>query len=223
MRGALTIGLAAAAAAVAPLPAPPRAAPAQPRAAPASTPTAAPAPTVAPGPAAVSVKAKSLGSHDSNAPVDVDADRIEVQDRADRAVFSGNVRVRQADMTLTAQRLTVSYSKQAAANGTSSTQIDRMDATGGVTIVNPTERAAGSIAIYDLNTKLVTMLGNVVLTKGGNVVRGGRAVLDLNANRATVDGAAVGGGASAAPGGRVSGRFTAPQKSGGDAPATPKP
>ena len=32
-----------------------------------------------------------LKGHNSNAPVDVSADRIEVQDRADRAIFSGNV------------------------------------------------------------------------------------------------------------------------------------
>ena len=32
------------------------------------------------------------GPH-SNAPVDVTADRIEVQDRADRAIFAGNVHV----------------------------------------------------------------------------------------------------------------------------------
>jgi lipopolysaccharide export system protein LptA len=31
--------------------------------------------------------------HNSNAPVDVSADRIEVQDRADRAIFAGNVKV----------------------------------------------------------------------------------------------------------------------------------
>ena len=211
MKGAFTIGLVAAVTAAAPL-----------RAQPAPT---TPAPT-APAPATSTparAKASSpLGAHDSNAPVDVDADRIEVQDRADRAVFSGNVRARQADMTLTSQRLTVAYSKQPGANGTSSTQIDRMDATGGVTIVNPTERATGNVAIYDLNTKLVTMLGNVVLTRGGNVVRGGRAVLDLNTNHATVDGANVGGGTSAAPGGRVSGRFTVPQKSGA-AVTTAKP
>lgn len=196
MRGVHLVGLGIMVAA-APLAAQPHAPPAKPSATPASH-----------GP---------IGHHDSNAPVDVDADRIEVQDRADRAIFSGNVRARQADMTLTAQRLTVAYSKAPAAGGGNSTQIDRMDATGNVVVVTPTERATGNIAIYDLNRKLITMLGNVVLTRGGNVVRGGRAVLDLNSNHATVDGSSVGGGTSAAPGGRVSGRFTVPQKSSGAA------
>ena len=35
----------------------------------------------------------ALKGHNSNAPVDVTADRIEVQDRADRAIFAGNVHV----------------------------------------------------------------------------------------------------------------------------------
>lgn len=52
---------------------------------------------------------QALANHDSNAPVDVDADRLEVQDRQDRAVFSGNVRVRQGGLNLDAGRLTVVY------------------------------------------------------------------------------------------------------------------
>ena len=48
----------------------------------------------------------ALRGHNTNAPIDVAADRIEVQDRADRAIWSGNVVVRQEQLTLEAQRLT---------------------------------------------------------------------------------------------------------------------
>jgi lipopolysaccharide export system protein LptA len=151
----------------------------------------------------------ALKGHDSNAPVDVEADRIEVQDRADRAIFSGNVRVKQSDLTLQSQRLTVAY-----AGGGGGTQIQRLDAAGGVTVVSPSERATGNFAIYDLNRKLITMLGNVNLVRGDSNVRGGRLVIDLNSGRATVDGSAVGGGAgvTGGQGGRVTGRFTVQQK-----------
>ena len=70
----------------------------------------------------------ALKGHNSNAPVDVTADRIEVQDRADRAVFSGNVVATQADLKLTAPRLTVAYSNSGGI------EIQRIDATGGVTV-----------------------------------------------------------------------------------------
>jgi len=39
-------------------------------------------------------------SHNSNAPIDFGADHIELQDKANRAVLSGNVAVKQAEMTL---------------------------------------------------------------------------------------------------------------------------
>ena len=35
----------------------------------------------------------ALKGHNSNAPIDLSADRLEVQDRADRAIFAGNVHV----------------------------------------------------------------------------------------------------------------------------------
>ena len=47
----------------------------------------------------------ALKGHNSNAPVDVTAQRIEVQDRADRAIFAGNVHATQAELTLLAAQL----------------------------------------------------------------------------------------------------------------------
>jgi lipopolysaccharide export system protein LptA len=148
---------------------------------------------------------QALKGHNTNAPVDVEADRIEVQDRADRAIFVGNVRVSQADLTLASARLTAAY-----ANGaTSGVQIDRLDATGGVTIHKGDQTAQGSTAIYDLPRRLITMVGGVTLTQGGNRVSGGRMVIDLNSGRAVVDGSSVGApGTQGGSGGRVTGRFT---------------
>src|SRR5215210_5829856 len=83
--------------------------------------------------------AAALKGHDSDAPIDVAADRIEVQERADRAVFVGNVQVRQAEMTLTTQRLTVAYS--GGAGGQGGVQIRRLDASGGVVVRSPSETA----------------------------------------------------------------------------------
>jgi lipopolysaccharide export system protein LptA len=153
----------------------------------------------APAPAAL--QGSSLKGHDSNAPVDVAADRIEVLDRADRAIFSGNVVVRQAEMTLTAARITVAYANSG------KVQIKRIDASGGVTVTSPSERAQGDFGIYDLDRKIVTLIGGVTLVREGNRVSGGRLVLDLDSGRAVMDSP----GASRS-GGRVTGTFTVPQR-----------
>ena len=153
-------------------------------------------------PAAGQQAARTGGSgFNSNAPVDVDADRIEVQDRADRAIFSGNVIARQGNMTMNSARLTVIYTNSNGVN------VERLEAAGGVTLRTPSETAQGNVALYDVDRRIVTMIGGVRLTQGSNRVQGGRLVLDLNSHRAVMDG----GGTT----GRVSGRFTVPQRQGG--------
>ncbi|MBC2779027.1 LptA/OstA family protein [Parasphingopyxis marina] len=163
--------------------------------------------------AAVPASSQSaLQSLDSNAPVDVAADRIEVQDRADRAIFSGNVQVRQGNLSLDAARITVAYSGGIAGSGP---QVQRLDASGGVHIQSPSESARGQFAVYDLNRRLITLIGGVELNQGGNVIRGGRLVIDLNSGRAVIDGRSQGGDGITTQGnasGRVTGRFTVPQR-----------
>jgi len=154
------------------------------------------------GPAA----GQALKGHNSNAPVDVAADRIEVQDRSDRAVFSGNVRVTQSGLSLNAARVTVAYAN----GGASGVAIQRIDASGGVTVTSATETARGNIAIYDLNRRLITMIGGVTLTQGANRVNGGRLVIDLTSGRSVIDGGGAPGVSGS--GGRVTGRFTVPQR-----------
>jgi lipopolysaccharide export system protein LptA len=157
--------------------------------------------------------AQALKGHNANAPVDFSADRIEVQDRSDRVVASGNVKVTQGGLSLDAARLTIAYT---GALGGGNPTIQRLDASGGVTVRSASETARGSFAIYDLNRRLITMIGGVTLNQGANVVRGGRLVIDLNSGRSVIDGSSVGGsgpGVTGSAGGRVTGRFSVPQRS----------
>lgn len=151
--------------------------------------------------------AQVLRGHNTSAPVDFSADRIEVQDRADRVVVTGNVQVTQAGLTMTAQRLTVAY------HNAGGVEIDRLDASGGVTVTRGDERASGSVAIYDLNRKLITLIGNVQLNQGANRLAGSRLVIDLTSGRSTVDGSVAGGApGTTTSGGRVSGTFKVRQR-----------
>ena len=145
----------------------------------------------------------ALKGHDSNAPVDVVADRIEVQDRADRAIFAGNVHVTQGELAMDTSRLTVAY---ASAGGI---QIQRLDASGGVVVKSPSETARGDFGVYDLDRKLITLVGNVQLNRGESQILGSRLMIDLNSGRAVIDGGPAG---VAQSGGRVKGHFTVPKR-----------
>ena len=145
----------------------------------------------------------ALKGHNSDAPIDVAADRIEVQDRADRAIFVGNVHVTQAELSLDTARLTVAYSSAG------SIQIQRLDASGGVVVKSPSETATGDFGVYDLDRKLITLVGDVRLNRGGSEIIGSRLLIDLNSGRAVIDGGPAG---VAQSGGRVRGHFTVPKR-----------
>jgi lipopolysaccharide export system protein LptA len=147
--------------------------------------------------------ASALKGHDSKAPIDLSADRAEAQDRADRAIFAGNVIVKQGELTLRTARLTLAYAN------TNGIDINRIDASGGVTVTSPSETAKGDFAVYDLNEGLITMVGNVRLERAGSFLSGGRLTIDLDTGRAVMDGGLRGVNQA---GGRVTGRFTVPKR-----------
>lgn len=149
--------------------------------------------------------------HNSDAPVNFSADHMELQDKQKRVVLTGNVDVTQEELRLTADRTLMAYTD------TDKLTLQRVDATGHVVVTRPDERANGDMAVYDLNRKLITMVGHVVLNRtNGDTLNGGRLVIDLNTGISSIDGhTAMPAGVSAQPdgrGGRVSGTFNVPKK-----------
>jgi len=129
-------------------------------------------------------------------------------------LFVGNVHATQDELTLETQRLTVAYSNKSGggASAGSGVQIHRLDAAGGVVVRSPSETARGDFGIYDLDRKLITIIGNVRLVQDQNIVNGQRLVINLDSGRAVIDGGPPGVNSS---GGRVTGHFTVPQKNNG--------
>jgi lipopolysaccharide export system protein LptA len=156
--------------------------------------------------------AQVFGGHNSNAPVTFGADRIELQDRQDRVVLAGNVDIAQGDLRLRAARTTMAFTDAG------ELKIHRIDATGGVTVTRGTQSAEGAVAIYDFDRRIITLAGNVQLRRGGDVLNGGRLVIDLSTGVASVDGRASGGSpaigspAGSPSGGRVTGTFSVPKR-----------
>lgn len=147
-------------------------------------------------------QAQNISGFDSNQPVQIDADRIELQDRQGRVVFSGNVDIKQGDLRLKAGRTTIAYTD----NG--SFEIQRVDATGGVTVTQGNERASGTAAVYDFNRRLIVLSGDVTVKRDGDSLNGGRLVIDLASGVSSVDGKSE---ANTNSNGRVSGTFSVPK------------
>jgi len=151
----------------------------------------------------------ALRGHNTDAPVNWAADRVEVLDQAGKVILSGNVVARQDTLTLTAPRVTVAYTRKGGVD------VSRIDATGGVVVRSPSETARGQLGIYDLERKLITLVGGVTLARADTNVSGARLVLDLRTGRAVMDGGtapAAGSLGTRTQGGRVTGTFTVPQQ-----------
>ena len=156
--------------------------------------------------AVAQVGAQALAGHDSDAPVSYAADRIELQDKANRVILSGNVDIAQGGLRLKADRTTVAYTN----NG--SIKIQRIDATGGVLVTRGNESARGDVAIYDFNQRIITLAGGVGLNRGSDTLNGGRLVIDLKSGLSSVDGGSGGVPGASGGSGRVSGTFQVPKR-----------
>jgi lipopolysaccharide export system protein LptA len=122
---------------------------------------------------------------DPTLPVEVSSDSLAVSQTDGSATFSGNVVIGQGEMRLSADMVVVEYA--AGDNGTGG-RISRLHATGKVTLVNGTEAAEADEALYTIDTGIVVMTGNVILTQGKNAISGEKLTVDLKNGTGTMDG-----------------------------------
>lgn len=125
------------------------------------------------------------GRHDSTLPVEITSDALQLDQAAGTAVFTGQVKVGQGQLRLAADRIEVFYVQ---AQGASSGQVERMNATGNVTLSNGTEAAEANAATYTVATGIVEMEGDVLLTQGVNAVSSQTLRIDLNSGTGRLDG-----------------------------------
>lgn len=119
---------------------------------------------------------------DITAPVEVAADSLSVDQASGQAVFSGNVVIGQGQMRLAADRVSVHYADA------DRRRIELLVATGKVTLVSGPDAAEAAQADYDVASGIVVLTGDVILTQGGNVLRGDAMRVDLAQGTAQVDG-----------------------------------
>jgi lipopolysaccharide export system protein LptA len=132
-------------------------------------------------------------SQNRGQPVQIEAAALEVRDKDKVATFSGNVKVVQGDTTMRCKSLVVFYEQQGQQAGTAGTQtmkaaapgpggssqISRLEATGGVTVNQKDQTATGEKALFDMKSNTVTLTGGVVVSQGQNVMRGDKLVVNL--------------------------------------------
>lgn len=118
---------------------------------------------------------------DTSLPVQVEADSLSVDNAKGTAVFAGNVSVVQGEMRMAAAQVTVEY-------GTDGKSIQRLHATGGVTIANLADAAEAREALYTIDSGTIVMTGDVLLTQGGSALSGQKLTIHLKDGTGVMEG-----------------------------------
>ncbi len=124
----------------------------------------------------------------SNDPLNVTSNQLDIYDLKKRAVFRGNVEVSRGPNTIRSGYLKLDYVGSAPVSGNSTagrnpqgTQIRRIVAKNKVLITTPNnQNVTSDQAVFDVASNIVVIEGNVVLTQGENVLKGNKLTINLN-------------------------------------------
>ena len=119
---------------------------------------------------------------DTSQPVEVTADQLSVNQTDGTATFTGNVVVIQGDLRLGATTVRVEYATD------DRTRVERIVASGGVTLVSAAEAAEAKDAVYTVANGQVVMTGDVLLTQNGGTIAGQKLSVDLKTGTGQMDG-----------------------------------
>jgi lipopolysaccharide export system protein LptA len=137
-------------------------------------------------------KQAMIGMKNPNAPIEVSAKNFDADANAKTATYSGDVIIRQGEVRMRADAVRIN-----AVDG----KADKIFARGHVVVDAPSGTATGDNGVYDVNPRLVTLTGHVVLTREKNVMRGSLLTVNLITGLAKLD-------SGTEQGGRVQGLFT---------------
>jgi lipopolysaccharide export system protein LptA len=124
---------------------------------------------------------------DPNAPMDIEADTLDVNDPTKQAIYRGAVRAQQGDFTIQAQEIVANYigdtgimsgGETPAAKGQGA-QISKIDAKTKVVITSKDgQEATGDWASFDVKANTVLLGGAVVVKRGRDELKGARLRVD---------------------------------------------
>ncbi len=118
---------------------------------------------------------------DTSAAIEVTADSLSVDQDTGQAIFLGGVIVGQGELRLQADKVEVIYAAE-------TSDISQLIATGDVTFVTAEEAAEAQAANYDVETGMITLSGDVLLTQGASAISAETMLINVADGTATMQG-----------------------------------
>ena len=100
--------------------------------------------------------------------VDIEASEMEILETDKRAIFRGDVVAKRPTDTIRCAEMVVYYVDVKQADGSSNTEVDKLDCNSSVTITTTTQTITGDLAVFQLRQNLLDVTGNVKVVQGQN-------------------------------------------------------
>jgi len=120
-----------------------------------------------------------IAANPNDAPLDIEAAKLEVRQEQGEARFSGGVVVRQGLFTLRCSTILARYDKTG--------RLDMLEAEGEVRVEAEAWSAVAGRARYDRKAETLTLFGSPTLTRAKDVLRGERIVFWVAEKRMVVE------------------------------------
>lgn len=133
------------------------------------------------------------GMQDNKQPIQIEADRLEVEDKKGIAYFKGNVNVVQGSTILKAGSLRVYYFS-GKNGGSPNSKIRKIEASGGVAVRSKDQNATADSAVFNMQAETVVMKGHVVISQGPNIAAGCVLRVDMKTGAGKLEPCKKGGG-----------------------------
>lgn len=127
--------------------------------------------------------AEAAGRGRSNLPIELKANELQSDSNSRTATFTGKVSARQGDVTIYSDKLVIHYAER-------TKDVDRVEATGNVIIVQGDRRGQAAHAVYDNSRGTIVLDGNPKVFQGESTITGRVITYYLDEQKSTVSGGA---------------------------------
>ncbi|WLR92808.1 LptA/OstA family protein [Shinella zoogloeoides] len=121
-------------------------------------------------------------------PIQIQSDKLEIQDQQNKAEFTGNVKVVQGTTTLQAGRMVVYYKSGGGSVASGDADIEKIDVFDKVYLKSQTQEATADTGTFNMVNETLLLKGKkVVLSEGENVFVGCQLHVTMRTGEAKLD------------------------------------
>lgn len=123
----------------------------------------------------------------SDEPIQIESDRLDIDDNSSSAVFNGNVNVVQGDTLLKSGKMIVYYAGGGSVTA-GATDIEKIEVSGGVVLQSGNQTATADSGLFNMVAQTLVLTGKeVVLSQGDNILVGCKLTVTMQTGDARVD------------------------------------